>query len=195
MESDDARKLSPAALEQLRKQATRLKKQGKGPTEIGRILAMRHTVSDWWRRYQDEGTSGLKLAISAKRVSTNMISAITNQGKVRFMLYPQGMNAQLLIKFLKRLIDDSEHKVFLILDNLRVHHAKVVRQWLEKHTEEIEVFYLPAYSSELNPDEYLNYNLKVGVHSRPPVCNERQLRETVVSHMRKLQKLPGRNVK
>ena len=333
MEKDDARTLSPAALEQLRKQAIRLKKQGKGVSEIGRILGVRrHTVSAWWKRYEAEGTGGLKLAkrgvkkgtnrtlspkqetqlqkviidktpdqlkltfalwtrqavqelirqkwdivmpirtvgeylkrwgftpqkplkrayeqrpaevqrwldeeypaiaerakaegaqihwgdetglrsdaqhgrsyapkgqtpainLSAKRVSTNMISAITNQGKVRFMLYQQGMNAQLLIKFLRRLIDDSERKVFLILDNLRVHHAKVVRQWLEEHKEQIEVFYLPAYSPELNPDEYLNCDLKAGVHSRPPVRNEKQLRDSVISHMRKLQKLPARIVK
>jgi len=55
--------------------------------------------------------------------------------------------------------------VFLIVDNLRVHHSKLVREWLEEHREQIEVFYLPSYSPELNPDEYLNCDLKVGVHA------------------------------
>ena len=102
----------------------------------------------------------------AKRVNTNMISTVTNQGTVRFMLYQQGMNAQLLIKFMKRLIADSERKVFVILDNLRVHHANDVRRWLEAHKHEIEVFHLTAYSPELNPDEYLKCDPKAGVRPR-----------------------------
>ena len=93
---------------------------------------------------------------------------------------------------MKRLIADSDKKVFLILDNLRVHHAKDVRKWLDKNREDIEVFYLPAYSPELNPDEYLNGDLKAGVHSKPPMRNEAELKRAIVNHMRKLQKLPSR---
>ena len=121
-----------------------------------------------------------------------MISSVTNQGKVRFMLFKDGMTAQLLIKFMKRLINDAGRKVFLILDNLRVHHAKKVKEWLYGQTDEIEVFYLPAYSPELNPDEYLNCDLKTGVHGKPPARNQKALARRVIGHMRKLQKLPTR---
>lgn len=65
------------------------------------------------------------------------------------------MNADLLIDFMMRLVNDAKRKVYLILDNLRVHHAKPVKEWLEAHKKMIEVFYLPAYSPELNPEEYL----------------------------------------
>ncbi len=65
------------------------------------------------------------------------------------------MNAVQLIDFLKRLIKAAKRKVFLILDNLRVHHAKFIKAWLIKQVKKIEVFYLPAYSPKLNPDEYL----------------------------------------
>jgi len=54
-----------------------------------------------------------------------MISSITNQGKVRFMFYKEKMCSDLLIKFLKRLIRSADRKVYLILDNLRVHHSKL----------------------------------------------------------------------
>ncbi len=143
------------------------------------------------RSYSPKGQTPV-IRLSAKRVSSNMISSITNQGKVRFMVYQNAMNAQTLIKFMKRLIADSDKKVFLILDNLRVHHAKDVRKWLNKNQEHIEVFYLPAYSPELNPDEYLNGDLKAGVHSKPPMRNEAELKRAIVSHMRKLQRLPSR---
>lgn len=63
----------------------------------------------------------------------------------------------------------------LILDNLREHHAKFVNAWSPAHSEELEVFYLPAYSPELNPDQYLNCDLKAGVHSKAPARNKKQL--------------------
>ena len=58
--------------------------------------------------------------------------------------------------------------MFLILDNLKVHHSNMVKDWLKEHEKQIEVFHLPAYSPELNPDEYLNCDLKVGVHPGVP---------------------------
>ena len=104
------------------------------------------------RGYAPKGQTPV-VRLNAKRESTNMVSAINNQGKVRFHVYDSTMNADVLIDFMKRLIKDADRKVFLILDNLRVHHAKVVRAWLADHHELIEVFYLPSYSPELNPDE------------------------------------------
>ncbi len=131
----------------------------------------------------------------AKRERVSMISTVTNQGKVRFMLYEKSMNAQTLIKFMRRLIKDSERKVFLILDNLRTHHSKPVREWLEDHRQQIEVFFLPSYSPELNPDEYLNRDLKLNVHKGIPARTKSQLKRKTIGHLRKLQKLPKRIMK
>ena len=116
------------------------------------------------------------IRLNAKRESINLISAVTNQGKVRFRVFDGTMNVDLLIDFMKRLIKDAQRKVFLILDNLRVHHARKVKAWLAEHEDEIEVFYLPAYFPELNPDEYLNCDLKAGVHNGQPARNEKELK-------------------
>lgn len=97
------------------------------------------------RGYAPKGRTPV-IHLNAKRASTNMLSAITNQGKVRFKIFEGNMNADILIDFMKRLLKAAERKVFLILDNLRVHHAKVVKQWLQDKSDQIEVFYLPAYS-------------------------------------------------
>jgi len=143
------------------------------------------------RGYSPRGKTPV-VHLSAKRVSTNMISSITNQGKVRFMIYSKSMNAQVLIKFLKRLIKSSDRKIFLILDNLKVHHAIRVREWLEGKEDEIEIFFLPSYSPELNPDEYLNNDIKQGIHSKTLFRDEKSLKKGVLSHMRMLQKMPKR---
>jgi transposase len=143
------------------------------------------------RGYAPKGQTPV-IKLSAKRASCNMISAISNQGKVRFQIYDSNMNADVFIGFLKRLIKDANRKVILILDNLRVHHAKVVKAWLLGKEHEIELRYLPSYSPELNPDEYLNCDLKAGVHSKPPSRSQAELKAKVLSHMRMLQKKPGR---
>jgi transposase len=132
------------------------------------------------------------IRLPAKRERINLISSITNQGKVRFMLYRNNMNARTLIKFLNRLVKDVDQKVFLILDNLRVHHSKIVKQWQREHEEQIELFFLPSYSPELNPDEYLNCDLKAGVHSGVPARSQKQLAKKSISHLRMLQKKPKR---
>lgn len=124
---------------------------------------------------------------TAKRERVNMISSITNQGQVRFMFYRDNMNSTRLIEFMRRLTKDAGRKVFLILDNLKVHHGKVVMDWLEENKEKIEVFYLPSYSPELNPDEYLNNSLKGRVHSGERANTAKQLESKARKHMRNLQ--------
>jgi hypothetical protein len=143
------------------------------------------------RSYAPRGeTPAIKIHPRCQRV--NLISTVTNQGKVRFMIYKDKMNSQTLIRFMKRLIKDSDQKVFLILDNLRVHHSHMVKDWLKDHKTEIEIFFLPSYSPELNPDEDLNCDLTIGVHSKVPARTKEQLAKKTLSHLRKLQKMPGR---
>lgn len=143
------------------------------------------------RSYAPRGqTPSIRLHPRCERV--NLISSVTNQGKVRFMVYKNKMNSQTLITFMTRLIKDSDKKIFLILDNLKVHHSYVVADWLKEHKEEIELFFLPSYSPELNPDEYLNCDLKAGVHSGVPARTDKELKSKAISHLKKLQKLSGR---
>lgn len=120
----------------------------------------------------------------------SMTSAITNQGQMRFMMYRGAMHSRFLVQFMGRLIRDAKRKVFLILDNLRVHHSNLVKRWLERHKEEIEVFFLPPYSPELNPDEYLNGDLKSRVHSGNPARSQGELEHKVRSFLRTLLRRP-----
>lgn len=127
---------------------------------------------------------------SAKRESTNMISTVTNQGKLRFMFYDRNMNAAVLISFLRRLIKNAKQKIFLILDNLRVHHSKLVKEWVVRNNNAIELFYLPSYSPELNPDEYLNCDLKSSLNRG--VIKKGKFKCKAQSCMRSIQKQPKR---
>ena len=146
------------------------------------------------RSYAPKGKTPVKKSM-AKRFSINMISTVTNQGKVEFMIYSENMNADRLIKFMKQLIHGRNSKVYLILDNLRVHHSKIVKEWLSENKESIAVFHLPSYSPEKNPDEYLNCDLKYGLSDKPAPRNQDQLKNNVVDHMKILQQNEQRVIK
>lgn len=129
--------------------------------------------------------------LAARKEKISMMSAISNQGLLRFMIYDDGMTSERLIEFMKRLTRDSKRKVLLILDNLRTHHSKVVQAWLEANKEKMEVFYLPPYAPQVNPDEYLNNDLKRNVHSGSPARTKKQLTHKTRSFMMKLQRTPA----
>lgn len=145
---------------------------------------------NYGRSYSPVGVTPVAY-VQAKRLSTSMISTITNQGKVRFMVYKGGMNIEIFKRFLERLVKDAKRKVFLIVDNLRTHHAKALKEWLEKNKDFIELFFLPSYSPERNPDEYLNNDLKQGLAHRSIPKTNKQMLGNVISHMRMLQKTPA----
>ena len=117
----------------------------------------------------------------------NMISAISNQGTCHFLCYAENMTQQLFIDFMERLVKETDRKVLFIVDNLKVHHGKIVAEWLSKHKDEIELFFTSPYSPEINPDEYLNHNLKQHIHSGLIPHTKEQIRNKTEKFMQSLQ--------
>ncbi|XLV73790.1 IS630 family transposase [Ralstonia syzygii subsp. celebesensis] len=130
--------------------------------------------------------------VSNKRHGLSVISTVTNKGEMRWKIFDGALNADILIDFMQRLIRGAKKKIFLVLDNLRVHHAKPVKAWLAANKERIEVFYLPSYSPELNPDEMLNADLKQAVTKLAPARTKLQLVKATSSHLRSVQRQPAR---
>ena len=141
------------------------------------------------RGYAPQGRTPIA-GTQAARFSASMISTITNRGKLRFMVYRRGLKIATFIKFLRRLIRCTDRKVFLILDNLQVHRAKKVRAWVAERNEQIELFCLPPYCPELNPDEYLNNTVKAQLRKQPAPRSQDQLQGNLRSRMRSNQRRP-----
>ena len=123
------------------------------------------------------------LTHSAKKFKINMISAITNTGKTMFSLYDESINVDRFIEFLQKVIDSSDKKVYMIVDNLIVHHAKLTKEWINKHKDKIALFYLPPYSPEFNPDEYLNQDYKRNANKDNIPFTQEQLRKNTEKYM------------
>jgi transposase len=139
------------------------------------------------RGYAPKGQTPSAKVSSEKKIRINMVSAINNQGKLRFMTYETKMNQQRLIDFMKRLIKSNDRKVFFILDNLTVHHGKIAIAWVEENKDHIEVFYLPSYSPDLNPGEYFNGTLKRELAKRGNSNTKEKFIKQVRSSARKIQ--------
>lgn len=144
------------------------------------------------RGYAPQGQTPETNLSQKKRYRINFIASVSNQGLVRFMLYAGKLDCLVFITFLERLIVHRERKLIWIVDQHPVHHAQAVQDWLKKHKHEIELVFLPSYSPQLNPVEYLNGDVKQGVHSQAPSRSFPQLHHRVLCHLRKLQKLPVR---
>jgi transposase len=145
--------------------------------------------ANYGRSFAPKGQTPVILR-TAKRHTTSMISSITNRGQARFMIYEGALNADLFLAFLKRLIKAADQKVFLIVDNLRVHKAHTVTAWVERRKDRIELFFLPAYAPEHNPDEFLNNDVKQSMAKRPAAKSKDALKASLRSYMRGLQRKP-----
>ena len=99
------------------------------------------------RSYAPRGRTP-EVRVNHKRAGLGLISAVTNKGKLRWMVLDSAVKAPSLLRFLARLVRDADRKVFLILDRLPVHRSAKVRAWLAGREAEIEVFHLPGYSPD-----------------------------------------------
>jgi len=131
---------------------------------------------------------------TGKRFSCSMISTITNRGSLSFMVYTKKFTAEVLIGFLARLLRQQPvrrgGKIFLIRDGHPVHKSAKARRWILAHGDRIELFLLPSYSPEVNPDELLNQDVKSNALGRR---RPRDLEEMIAgtrSYLRSTQRQP-----
>ena len=140
------------------------------------------------RGYAREGQPA-QMEVPRQHIHMNQVSAISNAGEVHFMTYGGTMNAALFIVFLGRLLRNTTGKIFLIVDRLRA-HEKAEAEWVAAHQDRLELFYLPRRAPELNPDEYLNNDVKGNVNAAGLPNDKRQLRSRLQAFMRRLVHLP-----
>ncbi len=134
---------------------------------------------------------------SGNRFTCNMLSAISNRGKMFFMVFPERFTAPVFITFLERLVKQRDGRtIFLIIDRHRVHTSKAVEAWVTRqngeHENKIRLFYLPAYSPELNPDELLNNAAKGNVSRKTRAQDKEKLQTNLRSYPRSTQRRPER---
>lgn len=130
------------------------------------------------------------IAGTGQRFGCNLISTITNQGKLSFKLFTENFRSPVMLDFLRRLIRATPQKVFLIVDRHPVHRSKPVAQWLQKHQEQIRLFFLPSYSPQLNPDELLNHDVKANAAGRRRPKTLKQMMDNLRSYLWSTQRYP-----
>lgn len=144
-----------------------------------------HSGTTWGRRGQTPIVSS-----TGARFGANLISAVSAQGQLRFMLTKGRVTAAVFIEFLRRLLVNATAPVFVIADGHPTHKAKSVERYVAEQNGRLALFILPPYSPELNPDEFVWADLKAHGTGRKLITSLTQLRTTVMAHLRQLQKLP-----
>jgi len=128
---------------------------------------------------------------TGQRFGCNVISSITNRGKMRFKVFDEGFSTSVFIDFAERLIKTSSQKIYLIVDRHPVHRSRKVKNWLESNRERLSLFYLPPYSPELNPDEMLNNDVKSNAVGRRRFYSKDEMKLNVRCYLRSTQKTPN----
>jgi transposase len=141
------------------------------------------------RSYSPKGRTPV-IPGTGQRFSANMISAVTNRGHMCFMVFGEGFRVKVFTGFLRRMVKQAKRKVFLIVDGHPVHRAKLVQAWRTKHVQELEIFYLPSYSPELNPDEMLNNDVKSNALGRRRPKDRPEMVANLRSYLRSTQRRP-----
>lgn len=128
---------------------------------------------------------------TGQRFGCNMISAITNRGKLNFMVFKERFRANIFLEFLKRLVkQQSPRKVYVIVDGHPVHKSGQVKRWAQKNARNIRLWYLPGYSPELNPDENLNQDVKSNAVGRKRPHSQELMITNVRGYLRSRQRQP-----
>ena len=122
---------------------------------------------------------------TGQRFSLNMISAISNKGHLQFMIIDGRFNSDVFEVFLKQMIKYGRQKIYFVTDGHPAHKTKKLNEWLSKNKNRIDVFFLPPYSPELNPQEYVNQDVKTNVIGKKRPINKAQMRENVEEFMYK----------
>ena len=128
---------------------------------------------------------------TGQRFRCNMISTITNRGRLSFMVFKKRFTSAVMIDFLRRLVRHSDRKVLLIVDGHPVHRSAKVRQWIDRHHRLIQLFLLPGYSPQLNPDEYLNQDVKTNALGRERPKDRAEMVGNIRSYLRSTQRQPA----
>ena len=144
------------------------------------------------RGYAPKGETPIVKQITKSKENVSMISAITNQGKLQWKLYDGSITSERVLEFAMQMVKYRKRKIFFILDNARTHRSNLLREWAKKNKKKIELFYLPPYSPDLNPDEHVNSDVKYGVGSKHPARTKEELSKTTEEHMMMLKENPER---
>lgn len=129
---------------------------------------------------------------TGKRESIGMASAISMRGAMHWMVFTGMMNSALFIEYLDRLLHDIRGKIFLIVDRAPYHTSKETREWVAARKHRIELFFLPSYSPDLNPDEWVWKNVKNDYIARVVPNKPGHLSEIADRGLRLLRAAPGK---
>lgn len=127
---------------------------------------------------------------TGERKTVNMISAVNAKGLLRFRVFEGALNAGGFIDFCRRLLDDAAGPVFLIVDGHPAHRAKTTADYVESTNGRLRLFFLPGYSPELNPDEWVWKNVKHDRLKRAVPMSQAEMKRLAASALHRLQKMP-----
>ena len=131
------------------------------------------------------------VAVPGARQSVSAASAINARGGFWFATYKGGMSAELFIEMLKALMLRRKKPLYLILDSLPAHKARIVQEYVASTKGRLELHFLPGYAPELNPDELVWNHMKRTGTAKSPLVKGESLHDRIDVELLEIQRNPS----
>jgi len=128
------------------------------------------------------------VAVPGQRQSVSAASAVNAKGGFWFATYKGGMSAELFIEMLKTLMRHRRKPLFLVLDSLPAHKARIVQKYVESTNGKLELHFLPGYAPELNPDELVWNHMKRTGNAKSPLVKGEPLQDRIEDELLQIQR-------
>src|SRR5262249_11497450 len=123
------------------------------------------------------------LRVPGRRFGGNYVATVNSAGLLRFLVYVGKLTGAILTTFLGRLLANRSGKVYVVRGNHPTHRGREVARWVGEQEGRIRLVYLPSYSPELNPAEYLNNDVKANAQRKQRARDEHTLLKVVRSYL------------
>lgn len=125
-----------------------------------------------------------------QRQSISAASAVNSKGAFWYCTYQGGLNAELFVDLLRRMMCRRSKPVHLVVDGLPAHKTKLVKDYVASTNGMLTLHILPGYAPELNPDELVWSHLKRTGVARTPLRKGEKLRDKIEAQLDALKKAP-----
>ncbi len=125
-----------------------------------------------------------------QRQSISAASAVNARGAFWYRTYQGGLNAELFVTLLRKMMRHRSKPVHLVVDGLPAHKTALVKTYVASTKGMLTLHFLPGYTPELNPDEQVWSHMKRTGVARSPLRRGEKLRDKIEAQLAAIKRMP-----
>jgi transposase len=125
-----------------------------------------------------------------QRQSISAASAVSARCGFWYCTYQGGLNAELFVILLRKMMRNRSKPVHLVVDGLPAHRTALAKAYVASTDAMLTLHILPGYAPELNPDELVWSHMKRTGVARSPLHRGEKLQEKIEAQLGAIKRMP-----